>query len=120
VDINQHMIFQSKKILKFLLQIVITWGVLVILFISILFVRDKYYLYKLNLCDIDHDGIFAVSEQTDTWSYYENKVIDDGGRALIPFYLPVIFCISIIINYCRSMIKKIIIKLKVNTKECKK
>lgn len=72
----------------------------------------------MNLLDINKDGIFSIEEQTDSWKYYENKVVGDGGMALIPYLLPFLLALSFIINWILLSVKKIKMRVrKLNNKE---
>lgn len=90
--------------------------------ITVLYVKSKYIDYRVAQFDLDGDGIFSLTEQTEEMLYWFDKQISDGGLAFFLYYLllPYSFCISIIICLIFFIIRLIIKKYKKSTvKKCR-
>ncbi len=109
---ERKVIYTQKTIL--LLYSVLAMAMLYFSIIASAKFTDYFLDLKLNSFDLDKDGIFSISEQTEEQKKIMQEVISDTGRNFIPItslgyciaYLPFNFILIYIINKYWSKKKK--------------
>jgi len=103
VHIVSHFItikFCNKKLhKKKMLLLFMTVAFFLSYFTLIFFVKfyDVYLNFKLNLYDLNKDGVFSINEQTSEQIIAMNSVVNDTGRNLISLTaIPISIIISLL------------------------